>query len=78
MAKKPKSGMGRLFELASDHKGLLVVSGAMAALAAIASFVPYIAIYFIVRDVIAAYPDFSVLNVSKEMAMHYGHLLELL
>lgn len=67
MAKKPKSGMGRLFELASDHKGLLVVSGAMAALAAIASFVPYIAIYFIVRDVIAAYPDFSVLNVSKEM-----------
>ena len=67
MAKKPKSGMGRLFELASDHKGLLVVSGAMAALAASASFVPYIAIYFIVRDVIAAYPDFSVLNVSKEM-----------
>lgn len=50
--------MGRLFELASAHKGLLAVSGVMAALAAIASFAPYIAIYFIVRDVITAYPDF--------------------
>ena len=29
--KKPKSGMSRIFELASDHKGLLVVSGALAA-----------------------------------------------
>lgn len=67
MSKKAKSGMGRLFELASAHKGLLAVSGVMAALAAIASFAPYIAIYFIVRDVITAYPDFSVLNVSKEM-----------
>lgn len=67
MSKKAKSGMGRLFELASAHKGLLAVSGVMAALAAIASFAPYIAIYFIVRDVITAYPDFSALNVSKEM-----------
>lgn len=72
MAKKPKSGMGRLFELAADHKGLLVVSGVLAALSAIASFVPYIAIYFIIRDVILVYPDFSALDVSTEIA--YGLL----
>ena len=72
MAKKPKSGMGRLFELAADHKGLLVVSGVLAALSAIASFVPYIAIYFIIRDVIRVYPDFSALDVSTEIA--YGLL----
>lgn len=62
---KPKSGMSRLFELASDHKGLLTASGVLAALAAAASFVPYIAVYFIVRDVIAVYPDFTALDVSK-------------
>ena len=67
MSKKAKSGMGRLFELASAHKGLLAVSGVMAGRAALSSFFSYIAIYFIVRDVITAYPDFSVLNVSKEM-----------
>lgn len=72
MSKKPKSGMGRLFELASEHKGLLVVSGVLAALAAIASFVPYIAIYFIIRDVINVYPDFSALDVSTEIG--YGLL----
>lgn len=72
MSKKPKSGMGRLFELASEHKGLLVVSGVLAALAAIASFVPYIAIYFIIRDVINVYPDFSALDVPTEIG--YGLL----
>ena len=64
--------MGRLFELASEHKGLLVVSGVLAALAAIASFVPYIAIYFIIRDVINVYPDFSALDVPTEIG--YGLL----
>ena len=53
--KKTKSGMSRIFELSSDHKGLLVVSGALAALAAIASFVPYIAVYYVIRAVISGY-----------------------
>lgn len=72
MSKKPKGGMGRLFELAEKHKGLLVVSGALAALASIASFIPYIAIYFIIRDIISIYPNFSELNVSAEIG--YGLL----
>ena len=57
--KKAKSGMSRIFELAKDHKWLLAISGVLAALAAIASFVPYIAVYYIIRDVISVYPEFS-------------------
>ena len=34
--KKTKSGMSRIFELATGHKRLLAVSGVLAALAAIA------------------------------------------
>ena len=68
--KKPKSGMSRIFELASDHKWLLAVSGVLAALAAIASFVPYIAVYYVIRDVISVYPEFNKLNI--ESVLGYG------
>lgn len=62
-AKKPKSGISRIFQLAAGHKGLLTASAVLAALASISSFIPYVAVYLIVRDVIAVYPDFSQLNV---------------
>lgn len=70
--KKAKGGMSRIFELAADHKGLLAVSGVLAALAAAASFVPYIAVYLIVRDVIAVYPDFT--NLDTSTVIGYGFL----
>ena len=63
--KKPKSGIVRLFELASPHRGLLAVSGFFAALASVASFVPYIAVYLAVKEVISVYPSFSALDVSR-------------
>ena len=68
--KKAKSGMSRIFELAADHKWLLVVSGLLAALAAVASFVPYAAVYYIIRDVISVYPEFTKLNVKSVLG--YG------
>ena len=68
--KKAKSGMSRIFELAADHKWLLGVSGLLAALAAVASFVPYAAIYYIIRDVIFVYPEFTKLNVKSVLG--YG------
>lgn len=69
---KPKTGMARVFELAADRKGLLVLSGILSALAAIASFVPYLAIYCIIREVILVYPDIGVLDSGRLMA--YGFL----
>lgn len=68
--KKTKNGMSRIFELASDHKGLLAVSGIFAVMAAVASFIPYVAVYFIIRDVIALYPVFTNLNI--EVILNYG------
>lgn len=43
---KPKSGLARCMELASDRKGLIFLSAILSSLAAIASFIPYIAVYF--------------------------------
>jgi ATP-binding cassette subfamily B protein len=63
--KKSKSGISRLFELASAHKWLLAVSGILAALASAASFVPYIAVYHVVKEVISVYPDFTNLDASR-------------
>ena len=45
--KKVKIGLARCLELASNHKGLVFLSGFLAALAAICSFIPYLSIYYI-------------------------------
>ena len=68
--KKAKSGMSRIFELAKEHKWLLAFSGILVALVVIASFVPYIAVYYIIRDVVSVYPEFSKLNI--ESVLGYG------
>ena len=64
---KPKTGMARCMELASDKKGLIFLSAVLSSLAAIASFVPYIAIYYIIRSILSVYPDLDVLNISGLM-----------
>lgn len=70
--KEPKTGMARIFELAEDRKGLLALSGVLSALAAISSFVPYLAIYFIIRAVIMVYPNIGALDGG--LLMRYGLL----
>lgn len=69
---KPKTGLARIFELAADRKSLLALSGILSVLAAAASFVPYLAVYFMIRDVITVYPDFSLLD--RQAFMGYGLL----
>lgn len=67
-----KGGLSRIFELAESHKALLAVSGVLAALASIASFLPYISIYWITRDLLAVYPDFT--NLDRKVIFGYGLL----
>lgn len=62
---KPKSGMARLMELAATKKPLVICSGILSALASVVSFVPYIAIYYIMREIMAVYPDFTSLDVQR-------------
>lgn len=69
---KPKSGLARIFELAGDQKHFLVISGFLSVLAAVSSFVPYLAVYFMIRDIIAVYPNFSFLN--RQTFLGYGLL----
>ena len=45
---KPKTGMARMMQLAMTKKLLVIASMILSSLAAIASFIPYIAIYFII------------------------------
>ena len=49
---KPKTGLARCMELASDRKGLVFLAAVLSSLAAIASFIPYIAVYFMIRSII--------------------------
>ena len=60
---KPKTGLARCMELASNKKGLIFLSAFLSSLAAIASFLPYIAVYFIIRSILSVYPDMGSLDI---------------
>lgn len=67
---KPKKGLARLMELAMTHKAPMAGGMALSALATIASFLPYLAIYCIIQEIVGAYPDFGALDVLK--VLEYG------
>ncbi|ABR49926.1 ABC transporter related [Alkaliphilus metalliredigens QYMF] len=62
-----ESGVARLMELAATKKTLVICSGILAALASIASFVPYIAIYYIIGEIIGVYPHIASLDVQRTL-----------
>ena len=78
----PKTGMARLLELAATRKPLVIASVVLAALAAVAAFIPFIAIYQLVRDLLAVYPDFTALDVPRTLSLGWlafgGILLNIL
>lgn len=67
---KPKKGLPRLMELAMTQKAPMAGGMILSALATVASFLPYLAIYFIIREIVSAYPDFDTLDVPKVLG--YG------
>jgi ATP-binding cassette subfamily B protein len=67
---KAKSGMARLIELTAAKRTLVISSAILSALASIAAFVPFIAIYYIISEIISIYPDFHNLDVHKTLV--YG------
>ncbi len=74
---KKKTGFARCMELASDRKGLLFLAAALSSLAAIASFIPYIAVYFIIRLSFHAFLNSGQMNLGQpelEQIMNYGWL----
>lgn len=56
MAKK--TGVTRLLEIAGEKRGLMIVSGLFSALSAVCMLVPYVSVYFILKELLehAAFP----------------------
>lgn len=69
---KSKTGLAHCMELASDRKGLIFLSALLSSLAAIASFIPYIAVYFMIREILNVFPDLVQLDMGR--IMNYGWL----
>ncbi len=69
---KKKTGTARLLQLAATKKPLVIGSLILSALASIVSFVPYIAIYLIVGEILGALPDMA--NLNSTLTIQYGWL----
>ena len=70
--KKPKKGMARLMELAGTKKPLILAAAFFAAVASVVSFVPYLAIYRVVEELLRVWPQSEALN--GEYMIHWGIL----
>ena len=64
--RKP-GALSRCLRFAGRRKPLVFASIALAVLSAAASFVPYVAIYFMIRDAVGVYPDLAAIDVSAMM-----------
>ena len=69
---KPKTGMARLLQLAATKKPLMIGSVILSSLASVASFIPYLAIYYIVREILGVWPDAAALDTAR--LVRYGWL----
>jgi ATP-binding cassette subfamily B protein IrtA len=72
MGKPTKSGTSRLFEFTGKHKPLVVISCILSAISAVGQLSPFVCIYFVVQEILAAAPDIRSVDVSR-LAM-YGWL----
>lgn len=61
--RKP-GALSRCLRFAGRRKPLVFASIALAVLSAAASFVPYVAIYFMIRDAVEVYPNLAAVDVS--------------
>ncbi|MDR2615060.1 MAG: ABC transporter ATP-binding protein/permease [Oscillospiraceae bacterium] len=61
--------MARLLELAARKKALVVCSCALAVLSVAASFIPFVAIYYIIRELVAHLSDLSGLDTEYMLSL---------
>ncbi len=62
--KNKDDGMKKLFEIAMRKKGLMFGAIILAIISALASFVPYLAIYKVIKEIVYVYPDMSKLDTT--------------
>ena len=61
-AVKRKTGMARLWQLAFTEKTLAVLSAVLSVTSTIVSFVPFIAVYFVIKELVLHMNDLGALN----------------
>ena len=68
---KPKTGMGRMMQLAMTKKPLVIASVILSSLAAVVSFIPYIAIYFINFNFLHGKMSINIHGKNRQNANRY-------
>ena len=63
---KPKSGVARLLEIAREKRGLLILAAILASIATLLQFTPYVAVYFIVAELLE--------NAATPSLIDYGYI----
>ncbi|MDR1438903.1 MAG: ABC transporter ATP-binding protein/permease [Clostridiales bacterium] len=59
-----KTGMARLWELAAAKKALILSACALAVISTAVSFTPFVAVYYIIRELVARYADLGALDTA--------------
>ncbi|MBQ5316293.1 MAG: ABC transporter ATP-binding protein [Oscillospiraceae bacterium] len=71
---KPKTGLARCLEIASDRQPMVILSAVLSSLAAVASFIPYLAIYGVIKEILSVYPKLDLLDTHRIMLMAWTAL----
>mgnify|MGYP000736300130 FL=1 len=69
---RQKSGISRLLEIAMMKKRLMAAAISLAILSTIASFIPYAAIYLVIKEIVYVYP--TIANLSTRTVHMYATL----
>lgn len=67
---KKKKGLPRLFEIAGEKKGLLILAGVLSALSACCMLIPYLAVYQVLNNLLENAGEIN--NVDKEYLTGLG------
>ena len=67
---KRKSGVARLFEIAGEKKGLLILAGILSAVSALCMLVPYWSVYEVLKELLLHGSKINELDSS--VLMHWG------
>ena len=64
-AGKGESWVARVIGFTGGGRWLIYLSIVLSALSSVCSFVPFVAVYLVVADVVAVYPDFAALDAAR-------------
>lgn len=67
---RKKKGLPRLFEIAGEKKGLLILAGVLSALSACCMLIPYLAVYQVLNNLLENAGEIN--NVDKEYLTDWG------